>query len=167
MSQQNYFVRVMFRVSAVGARAELRFRELLAPLGLLPQSYAVLHRIADADGITQQGVADLTGMRRSVMVAVVDDLEELELVERRQHPHDRRANALHLTRKGRRVLHQAEAAADQLDAEIVDVLSGEEQETFATLLGTVDDDFGSRGEGHPDTELLVSRPPQPRTGPAA
>lgn len=166
MPPQPYFERMMFRVSAVGARAEVRLRELLAPLGLLPQSYAVLHRIAEADGITQQGVADLTGMRRSVMVAVLDDLEGLELVERRRHPHDRRANALHLTAKGRRVLRRAEAAADQLDAEIVRALSHEEQEAFATALGAVDDDFGSQGAGHPDTNLLASRPPQPRAGSA-
>jgi len=49
-----YYDHVMFRLSAVGARAELRLRELLAPLGLIPQSYAVLHHIAAADGVSQQ-----------------------------------------------------------------------------------------------------------------
>ena len=166
MASQNYFERVMFRLSAVGARTELRFRELLAPLGLIPQSFAVLHRIAAADGITQQAVADLTGMRRSVMVTLLDELEELGLVERRRHPDDRRANALHLTPEGRRVLCRAEAAADQLDGEIAQSLSREERGAFAAALEAVDSSFGADGGVHPDTTLLPSRPPQPQSGSA-
>ena len=158
MPKLAYTDHAMFRLSAVGARAELRFRELLAPHGLIPQSYAVLHRIAAADGITQQAVADLTAIRRSVMVALVDGLEGHGLVERRRHPHDRRANALHLTPEGGRVLEQAEAAADQLDEEILAALSPAQRDRFVTAVRRIDDDFGSRGGVHPDTTSLASRP---------
>lgn len=153
-----YSDHVTFRLSAIGARAELRFRELLAPLGLIPQSYAVLHQIAAADGVSQQGVADLTRIRRSVMVALVDGLEEHGLVERRRHPSDRRANALHVTPEGRRVLRNAEAAADRLDGEILAALTSAQRERFVTAVRRVDDDFGSRGGIHPDTTSLPSRP---------
>jgi len=164
VADEPYYERISFRVSAIGARAELRFRELLAPLGLIPHSYAVLHRIDAAGGITQQGVADLTGMRRSVMVAVIDDLEQRRLVERRRHPHDRRANALHLTTRGRKALRRAEAAADQLDAEIVGALPPGEHPGFAAALHAIDDGFGSKGGIHPNATLRPERPPPPRTG---
>lgn len=158
MEGHAYYDHVMFRLSAVGARAELRLRELLAPLGLIPQSYAVLHRIAAADGVSQQGIADLTEIRRSVMVALVDGLEEHGLVERRRHPRDRRANALHLKPEGRRVLERAEAAADQLDQEILAALTSAQQDRFVAAIRRIDDDFGSRGGIHPDTTSLPSRP---------
>lgn len=159
VADEHYFERIMFRLSAVGARAELRFRELLAPLGLIPQSYAVLHRIDAAGGVTQQAVADLTGVRRAVMVTVIDDLEGRGLVERHRHPRDRRANALHLTAEGRKVLRRAEAAADQLDTEILEALPLHEQGAFAAALQAIDDGFGSRGGRHPDTALLPDRRP--------
>ena len=45
------------------------------------------------------------------MVAVIDELEELGLAERRPHPADRRKHAVHLTGSGRRMLARAREVA--------------------------------------------------------
>jgi len=52
------------------------------------------------------------------MVSTVDDLEAGGLVERRRHPSDRRAHAIHITDDGRETLtrgrHLARAAQEDL-----------------------------------------------------
>ena len=49
---------------------------------------------------SQQRMAEEMGVSGTMVVQVVDALEREGLVERRRNPKDRRANALHLTRKG-------------------------------------------------------------------
>ena len=84
--------------------------QALAPLGLGVKSVGAL-TVLDAEGpLSQRRLAERQGIDRTTMVAVVDELERLGAVERRKDPGDRRANALHLTPAGRRLLGEARAA---------------------------------------------------------
>ena len=70
----------------------------------------------------------------SSMVAVIDELEELGLAERRPHPDDRRKRAVYLTPKGRRTLERARAAAIETAQEVFAPLDERELETLRKLL---------------------------------
>jgi DNA-binding MarR family transcriptional regulator len=91
-------------------------RDALAPLGLAPKGFGAL-AVLGADGpISQQRLAERQGIDRTTMVAVVDELERVGALERRRDATDRRAYALHLTPKGRRLLERArreEMAAEE------------------------------------------------------
>ncbi len=50
-----------------------------------------------AAGQSQQAIAEAIGAPPSRMVAIVDELEQRGLIERRPHPSDRRVHALYLT----------------------------------------------------------------------
>jgi DNA-binding MarR family transcriptional regulator len=126
--------RVSYLVSALGAHTKNRFTQMLVPLGVSPQHFAVLRWLADHDGATQQEIADLMQVRRNLMVGLVDDLEGAELLTRGRHPVDRRAHALHLTAAGRRTLAKANRAADQLDAELLAMLDPELRTPFHAAL---------------------------------
>ncbi len=95
-------------------RAQDEVARALAPLGLRGPHYAVLAAIG-AEPRSQATLAARLQTDRSTMVAVVDDLERLQLAERRAHRTDRRAHAVTLTPAGRDLLaraHGALAAAD-------------------------------------------------------
>lgn len=149
-ARADYDRRANFLLSALGTTAKRRFAERLAPLGLHPQHFAVLQRVAAVDGLSQQEVVDLTGVRRAVMVGLVDDLEAMGLLERRRHPTDRRVNALHATAQTRRLLARADREAQALDDELLAPLAEDDRERFLELLRQVADGAGLAGGAHPD-----------------
>jgi DNA-binding MarR family transcriptional regulator len=95
-----------FLLSQVGAHASARFAERLEPLGLKPAHAGILRVIKDADGLSQQALGEKLGMFPSRLVAVLDELERLGLVQRRDSPTDRRSYALYLTEAGREALER-------------------------------------------------------------
>jgi DNA-binding MarR family transcriptional regulator len=68
------------------------------------------------------------------MVATIDDLEQHGLVERKQHPTDRRAYALHLTEKGRETLSRGRQVARRAQDDLLRPLSAAEREQLHELL---------------------------------
>ena len=126
--------RPTFLLSQVGHYAAARFAERLAPLGLQNRHFGLLTHLAAGDGQTQQQLADTMGIHRNVMVGLVDDLEDRGLVQRRRHPADRRAHALHLTPAARDLLGQAQHAADEHDAELLAGLDDTDRARLITLL---------------------------------
>jgi DNA-binding MarR family transcriptional regulator len=115
--------------------ASLRgLRTELEPLGLEPRQYAVLRRVGEAEGRSQQALSDALSIGGSRVVALVDALEEKGLVERRPNPADRRARALHLTPEGRATLAAATERAGDHDRRFTAALSGEERAQLAALL---------------------------------
>jgi DNA-binding MarR family transcriptional regulator len=111
-----------------GLRAELE------PLGLEPRQYAVLRRVGEAEGRSQQALSDALSIGGSRVVALVDALEEKGLVERRANPADRRARALHLTAAGRETLAAAATRAAAHERRFTAALTSEERDALAALL---------------------------------
>ena len=70
----------------------------------------------------------------SSMVAVIDELEAMGLVERRRHPDDRRKHAVYLTARGRRTLARARVVAMKTAQETFAPLNATELETLRLLL---------------------------------
>jgi MarR family transcriptional regulator, transcriptional regulator for hemolysin len=68
------------------------------------------------------------------MVALVDHLEEMGLVERRPDPEDRRVRRLFLTRKGRSVLEKAGNIAIDYETQLCAGINREEREQLIDLL---------------------------------
>jgi DNA-binding MarR family transcriptional regulator len=95
-----------FLLSQVGAHASGRFAERLEPLDLRPPQVGILAVIAQADGLSQQALGEKLGVFPSRLVAMLDELEERGLVERRDSPSDRRSYALYLTKAGRDLLEE-------------------------------------------------------------
>jgi DNA-binding MarR family transcriptional regulator len=97
--------------------AYLRYGQLatneLAPLGITPGEWAALSCLDEQHGRSQREVAELLGIDRTRMVALVDGLQARGWVERRPHTGDRRKNTVSLTGTGRDLM---QAAGDRIDA---------------------------------------------------
>jgi len=129
-----------FLLSQVGIHASRRFAERIAELDLHPPLFRVLNLIDAAEGQSQQAIANAVEVPPSRMVAVVDELERLGLVERRPHPEDRRVRALHLTRKGRGVLDRGRRIAAEHERELTRGLSSADRKCLTRLLQEIVDE---------------------------
>jgi DNA-binding MarR family transcriptional regulator len=123
-----------FLISRVGMVAQKQFAERMDSLGLSPKMWGVLNVLEAEGAITQHALGRCVGSDPSSMVSTIDDLESRGLVERRRHPSDRRAHALHLTTLGVQTLKQGRELAMQAQADLLEPLSKEEREQLHDLL---------------------------------
>ncbi|MFD4402305.1 MarR family winged helix-turn-helix transcriptional regulator [Nocardia sp. NPDC058499] len=107
-----------FLLAQLGVHTTERFGSLLAPLNIQPRHVAVLSTLLDRSGISQQQLCESLHIHRNVMVGMVDELERRGLVERRRHPVQRRAHALHVLPAGAELLRKAEEILDAYEAEL-------------------------------------------------
>lgn len=129
--------RIPFLLSQLGAYVSSDFQRRLAPIGTDPRTYAVLLALAAADGQSQRQLSERLGIHRNAMVMVIDNLEQRGLAKRLTHPDDRRAVAVTLTAKARRLLPALHEQGRELEDEIAAPLSATERATLRRLLQRV------------------------------
>ena len=110
------------------------FAAALEPLGLRPPHFGVMTLIDSQPGCAQQQLVERSMIDASSMVAVIDELEDMGLAERRRHPDDRRKHAVYLTARGRRTLERARAAAIKLAQDVFAPLDSAELGELRRLL---------------------------------
>ena len=117
---------------------QLRFFELtaaaLAPAGINGREAAVLRAIDNPHPLAQGEIARRMGIDRTTMVALIDDLQERGLVQRRQDPDDRRKNVVELTDAGQDITRQATRIGEQAERTFLSPLSAGEAEQFKKTL---------------------------------
>lgn len=129
-----------FLLSQVGIHASRRFAERIAEVDLNPPLFRVLNLIDAAEGRSQQAIGEAIQVPPSRMVALVDELEQRGLVERRPDPADRRVRALYLTRKGRNALTRGREIARAHEDELTRGMSDAERTRLTRLLQKIVDE---------------------------
>jgi len=107
------------------------------PAGLLPRHHEVLAALAELGSRSQQQLAERLGINRTIMVSLIDSMEQAGLVERNRDPADRRSYAITPTAEGGRALAEMERAADRADAQLTASLADREQRQLERLLRTL------------------------------
>jgi DNA-binding MarR family transcriptional regulator len=152
-----------FLLAQIGAHAAARFAERLGDLQLTPAHAGMLRLIHGNAGISQRSLSSTLKIVPSRLVALIDELEDGGLVERRDSPDDRRAHALHLTRKGTEALEAIGKVARAHDDTICTGLTAEERVTLGALLRRIADQQGLTPGVHPGFSRL-GRPPDGAEG---
>ena len=111
-----------------------RIAAALESIGLTPALFGLLNIIGAREGAMQQELGSAMGVDPSTMVSLIDELESAGLAKRRPHPTDRRARAVAVTPKGRRVLERARKMAMQVEDEVLRGLTAAERRELLTLL---------------------------------
>ncbi len=104
------------------------------PRGLSWPGFRVLFAIWHTGPVEARKVAELTGMSRAAVSALVNTLDRDGLVERRRAPHDGRAVLLDLTDAGHDAITDAFAAQNEREQEWASSLTPDESRTLAALL---------------------------------
>jgi DNA-binding MarR family transcriptional regulator len=144
--------RAGFLLVQLGTHRHRRFAERLAHLDLHPRHFGMLSQLAVNEGQSQQALSIALGIHRSAVVALVDDLEQRGLAERRRDPVDRRAYTLYLTPQGRELLAELQRVAEEDEAELLTALNASERSQLISLLQRVAESQGLTAGVHPDLE---------------
>lgn len=123
-----------FLLAQVGFWAAEQFGERLAPLGLGRPQAGLLWIIDGNPDASQQELAELLGVAPSRMVALLDDLEERDLTERRRSSQDRRVFTVELTDTGRRTLGRISKIAREHDDRVCAPLERTQRQQLHELL---------------------------------
>jgi DNA-binding MarR family transcriptional regulator len=107
------------------------------PAGLLPRHHEVLAALAEFGPGSQQQLAQRLGINRTIMVSLIDAMEQAGLVKRNRDPADRRSYALAPTAKGGLALADMERAADHANADLTSPLTDREQRQLERMLQTI------------------------------
>ncbi len=123
-----------YLISRCGMYATRHFSERMETIGLTPRLWGALN-VLDAEApISQQQLGQAIGMDPSSMVGTIDELESRGLVQRRPHPSDRRAHALHLTDAGRDILSSGRGVARAAQEELLAPLDADDRLQLHGLL---------------------------------
>ncbi len=137
--------------------AHVRATEQLAaalPDGLLPRYHEVLAALAEWGPRSQQQLAERLGINRTIMVSLIDAMEQVGLVERKRDPADRRSYALLSTGKAGSTLADMERAADQANAQLTSVLADRERQDLDRMLQRI---VGAGGHSEQRPTALTGR----------
>ncbi len=107
------------------------------PPGRSIRFLGILVTLTELGPRSQHELSKLLHVNRTVMVKIIDAMEQAGLVERRRNPADRRSYALEPTAAGREALKQMASAADQGEARLSGGLSAQERERLQELLRAI------------------------------
>ena len=96
--------------------------------------YSVLAILAEGDRETQATIADALTLDPSRLVALLDSLEQRDLIVRQRDPQDRRRHVVSITATGRQELSRLRAMIRQLEDEFFAPLDAESRKAFHELL---------------------------------
>lgn len=147
--------RIAFLLSQVGAHVASQYVERIGALGLKPTEARVLREIAAADGLSQQALGERLAVYPSRLVGLIDALEKLGLVERRDRPGDRRSYALCLTDAGWKRLEGIEHSVNEQANELCRDLDPSQRVILNELLDRIARGAGLSPGIHPEFRKSV------------
>jgi DNA-binding MarR family transcriptional regulator len=117
------------------------FRRRIAHLGVTPDQFTVMRTLLEGSskGLTQRELTELMSSDPNTIASMLERMEALGLVERKEHERDRRANRITLKPLGKRKYEEVREIALVLQMEILAVLPEEKREEFLKHLALVAD----------------------------
>jgi DNA-binding MarR family transcriptional regulator len=123
-----------FLLKRLGMAVKGRSIDAFESTGVTGQHFAVLLVLDEGARETQGAIADALGYDRSLLVGLLDDLEERGLVERRRDPADRRRHVVSLTPMGKEAVTTLRRVTHRLEEEFLAPLDAADRQTLHELL---------------------------------
>ena len=139
-----YFVITGVANMALARRLQKYFRE--AGLDLTVEQWSILVHLWKYDGVSQQELSNRTYRDKPSITRLVDNLEKLGLVERKESATDRRINRIYLTDAGKELRDPSMQLANQTLNEGLVGISPEEIEITKRVLESVYENLHGKEE---------------------
>jgi DNA-binding MarR family transcriptional regulator len=123
-----------FLLARLGFGFKAKAMTRLEEAGFEIYDYSVLAILAEGARETQANIADALDLDPSRLVALLDSLEERDLIIRQRDPHDRRRHVVSITTTGRRKLSKLREMIKQLENEFLAPLDETSRKTLHELL---------------------------------
>ena len=125
---------VGFLLAKAYQRACALFKEEFDSYDLTPQQFGLLAFLWIEDGLSQAELSSRSQIDRTTMGGIIDRLEKEGIVERANHPDDRRAFQVFLTARGKSLEEELCLVANRVLEKVNAPLSDEERATLIRLL---------------------------------
>ena len=123
-----------YKLSRVMRKVHRYYESNLSQYGITPSQFYVLSAVWEKDGVKFKDLAKSLAMDGSTLTSILDRMERLDLVERRNDPEDRRSILVFLKEKAKQKIAEITYLAEKLDQEIKERFSDEEFATFERVL---------------------------------
>jgi DNA-binding MarR family transcriptional regulator len=121
-------------LALLGRAASERLRKSLSASGLRPRQFQALGLLRDGGSRGQQALGEAMGVDPSILVTLLNPLEEEGLLTRRRDPADRRRHIVAITPEGEMRLREAEHAHDAAEDELLSALDPDQRAELRELL---------------------------------
>lgn len=115
------------------------FRRRVAHLQITPDQFTALRILHEHTGLTQRQLTELMSSDPNTVASLVERMEKNGLVERADHPTDRRAHHLKLLAKGKKTYTAAREIAIELQSTVLTALPEKDRDQFLENLAKVAD----------------------------
>ncbi len=119
---------------------QARVSRCLGTYRLIPTEWSILGLIVSStNGIRHAEIATILGVETPLITMLVNGLVEKQLVERHNHPTDRRAKLLFLTPKGKKLIPEVELTLKATLFKLLAGISREDLEAYKRVLEAIVD----------------------------
>ncbi|EJJ30198.1 transcriptional regulator [Rhizobium sp. CF142] len=114
-----------------------RFEQRAKDLGLTRSQWQTLAYLANNEGIHQSGLAEILEIEPITLVRILDKLAERGLIERRQHPTDRRIWLLYMREAAHPILAEMRKIGDVTRGEALESITPEQRDQLFHILSVM------------------------------
>lgn len=128
---------IFFQLAKTSQHATRFWSGKIAGFNITATQGMLINFLFVCDPITSSELGKRTMLDSATLTGILDRLETSGIVERKQHPDDRRAILVVLTEKGEDIARQLYKAAIEANKEFLSSLSSENQKLLKDLLQTL------------------------------
>jgi len=125
---------ICFKLSTVMRKIQRYYESSLSSFGITPVQFYVLSALWENDGVKFKDLARSLNMDGSTLTGILDRLERLDFVERRDDPEDRRSLLVFLKEKAREKKDEILVLAEKLNQQVKEDFTEEEFAAFEKVL---------------------------------